>query len=250
MDANNQQNIDRAAEQLFCALRPEDAWRPDMGRGLARLQEQRTSRSARERRWILAGAVAMAVCVPLIAFPATRALAARCVSACVTETGAVRQFLLGGVVVSPHSSTLISPENRKPVPDFTLEDATGKAVTLSELRGKVVLLNFWATWCFPCAQEIPWFIEFQQTRQATGLEVLGVSMDEDGWKSVRPFIGEKHINYTVAIGNDKLAQKFGGLQSLPLSLVIDRSGRIAAIHASLSTKAEYQAEIDAVLNER
>lgn len=231
-------------------LRPDGDWQPEVGRGWARLRERRAGNRARRRQWVVAAGAAAAVCVPLIAFPATRALAARCVTACVAQTSAVRGFLLGNSVAWQHSSTWVKPEDRKPAPDFTLKDAFGKPVTLSGLRGKVVLLNFWATWCVPCAREIPWFIEFEHSRREQGFEVVGVSMDDDGWKSVRPFIAEKHVDYEVAIGNGKVAESFGGLQSLPLTLVIDRSGKVAAIHAGLSRRDEYQADIDAVLTER
>jgi peroxiredoxin len=185
-----------------------------------------------------------------MAFPVTRALAQRCVSACVLETAAVRELLLGRTSSATLNNTYVKPGDRRMAPDFTLNDATGQRVKLFEYRGKVVLLNFWATWCGPCKQEIPWFVEFQQTQEQRGFAVLGVSIDEDGWDSVKPYIEEKHINYPVMIGNDEVARLFGGLDSIPLTLIIDRSGRIAAIHAGLCRKDEYESDIKAVLNER
>jgi peroxiredoxin len=125
-------------------------------------------------------------------------------------------------------------------PDFTLIDASGQSIKLSESRGKVVLLNFWATWCAPCEQEIPWFVEFQRANEGRGFTVLGVSMDEGGWASVKPYIGR----------NDGVAGLFGGLQTIPLTVIIDRYGRIAAIHAGLCRKDEYENDIRAVLNEK
>jgi thiol-disulfide isomerase/thioredoxin len=89
--------------------------------------------------------------------------------------------------------------------DFTRYDAAGNAVRLSGFKGKVVLLNFWATWCGGCKMEIPWFIEFQRTYGNRNFVVLGVSLDEDGWKSVKPFIEQKKIDYPVVIGDDKIA---------------------------------------------
>ena len=91
-------------------------------------------------------------------------------------------------------------KERKPAPEFALKDATGKTVKLSDYRGKVVLLNFWATWCGPCKIEIPWFMDFEQTYKDKNFAVLGISLDEDGWDAVKPFIEQKKINYRVVIG--------------------------------------------------
>jgi peroxiredoxin len=134
-------------------------------------------------------------------------------------------------------------------PDFTLSDATGRVVTLSDFRGKVVLLNFWATWCVPCSAEVPLLVEFQREYRDRGFEVLGVSLDEDGWKSVKPYIDARHVNYPVMIGNGDIARAYGGLESVPMTLIIDKSGRIAVTHVGLCRKDEYEADIRAVLNE-
>src|SRR5207247_9924237 len=87
-------------------------------------------------------------------------------------------------------------------PDFTLRDANGARIHLSAYRGKVILLNFWATWCHGCKVEIPWFMEFASKFKDHGLVVLGVSLDEDGWKSAKPYVVEKKINYPIVIGGD------------------------------------------------
>jgi len=134
-------------------------------------------------------------------------------------------------------------------PDFVLGDASGKPVRLSDFRGKVVLLNFWATWCVPCAAEIPWFIEFNKTHQDAGFVTLGVSLDEDGWDAVKPYMDQRKINYRVMVGNDDIAQLYGA-NSLPTTFLIDKSGRIAATHVGLCSKSEYETDIQAVLNEK
>ena len=140
--------------------------------------------------------------------------------------------------------------DRKPAPDFTLKDSEGRAVRLSDLRGKVVLLNFWATWCQPCAMEIPWFVEFQQQYKARGLEVVGVSMDEDGWTAVKPYIARHNINYRMLLGNDSVSQLYGGVDSLPTTFLIDRAGRIAgAPYVGLAGKNEYLHEIQNLLTD-
>jgi peroxiredoxin len=129
--------------------------------------------------------------------------------------------------------------DRRPAPDFNLKDADGKAVKLSDYKGKVVLLNFWATWCGPCKIEIPWFMDFEQTYKDKNFAVLGVSLDEDGWDSVKPYIEQKKINYRVMIGTEQVAQMYGEVDSLPTTFMIDREGRVAAVHIGLVSKSDY-----------
>jgi peroxiredoxin len=137
---------------------------------------------------------------------------------------------------------LASPEGA-PAPGFALNDSTGASVRLADFRGKVVVLNFWATWCHGCRAEIPWLMEFAGKYRDKGLAVIGVSMDEDGWKSVRPFLREKQINYPVVIGTEQLAQKYGGVEAMPLTYLIDRQGKIAAKHVGLMGKQALEEEI-------
>ena len=232
-------NNDQWVEERLAALRPDGEWRPDTSRGLASFHERLEKKSHRKRTWGWVAAGVVAAGVPLMALPATRAFAQRCVSAC------VGQFSL---VTSTASSGFVKPQNRKMASDFVLNDASGKTVRLSDLRGKVVLLNFWATWCAPCRVEIPWFIEFQNASKNAGFTTLGVSLDEDGWDAARPYIEQHKINYPVVIGNDDLAQMYGA-GSLPTTFIIDKAGRIAATHVGLCGKGEYEADIRAVLNE-
>jgi cytochrome c biogenesis protein CcmG/thiol:disulfide interchange protein DsbE len=124
-----------------------------------------------------------------------------------------------------------------------LTDNTGKAVKLSDYRGKVVLLNFWATWCGPCKIEIPWFVDFEKTYKDRDFAVLGVSMDDDGWESVKPYIERSKINYRVMIGTEEISRQYGDIASLPTTFILDRDGRIAAAHIGLVSKSEYQNEI-------
>jgi peroxiredoxin len=138
-------------------------------------------------------------------------------------------------------------KERKPAPDFTLKDASGASVKLSDYRGKVVLLNFWATWCGPCKMEIPWFIEFQQQFKDQGFTVLGVAMDDDGWQSVKPYVAERKVNYRVLLGDDAVSTRYGGVDSLPTTFVIDQQGRIASAHVGLIGKNEYLGEIQTLL---
>ncbi|MGC2660521.1 MAG: redoxin domain-containing protein [Bryobacteraceae bacterium] len=137
--------------------------------------------------------------------------------------------------------------DRKSAPDFKLKDASGMSVELSSYRGKVVLLNFWATWCGPCEMEIPWFVQFEQEYKSKGFEVVGISMDDDGWQVIKPFISAKKINYRILLGDDSVTQLYGGVDALPTSFMIDRDGRIAAVHIGLAGKDEYSNEIEHLL---
>ena len=137
--------------------------------------------------------------------------------------------------VKAAGSTMPDKE-RKAAPEFELKDADGKTVRLSDYKGKVVLLDFWATWCGPCKIEIPWFIQFERQYKDHGFAVIGVSMDEEGWTVVKPFVSELAINYRILQGNDSTAQLYGGVDALPTTFLIDRDGRIAATHVGLAGK--------------
>ena len=117
---------------------------------------------------------------------------------------------------------------------------------LGELKGKVVYLDFWATWCAPCREETPWFVEFQSKYRDRGFVVLGVSLDEDGWKAVKPFMESKHVNYPVVIDSSGVGDLYG-VKNLPETMIIDQSGRIALNCAGLIGKDEYQTEIEGLL---
>src|SRR5207244_11381520 len=138
---------------------------------------------------------------------------------------------------------------RQLAPDFTLKNSKGSSVKLSEYKGKVVLLDFWATWCGGCKVEIPWFMEFAEKHKTSGLAVVGVAMDEDGWKLVKPYLKEKKVNYPVVIGNEALAKQYG-VDSLPMTLLIDRDGKIAASHVGLVDKQKIEDEIRTLLQDR
>ncbi len=140
-------------------------------------------------------------------------------------------------------------KDRKEAPDFALKDADGKLVHLKDYRGKVVLLDFWATWCGPCKIEIPWFMEMQRKNKDQGFEVLGVAMDDEGWETVKPFVSDLGVNYRVLMGNDMTAQLYGGVDALPTTFLIDRTGRIAAVHVGLASKKDFEDGIQELLRQ-
>ena len=138
-------------------------------------------------------------------------------------------------------------KDRKIAPDFDLKDADGKTVRLSDYKGKVVLLNFWATWCGPCKIEIPWFIEFERKLKDKGFAVIGVSMDEEGWTVVKPFVADLAINYRIVTGTDSLATLYGGVEALPTTFLIDRDGKIASTHVGLAGKDDFEDGINKLM---
>ncbi len=139
------------------------------------------------------------------------------------------------------------PTLRKPAPDFALQDNTGAALKLSSYKGKVVLLNFWATWCGGCKEEMPWFMEFENKYKSSGLTIIGVSMDEEGWKIVKPFLQTHPLNYPVVVGTEDLAKKYNAVEALPVSALIDRNGRIAAAYTGKVDKINCENEIKTLL---
>src|SRR4051794_40953745 len=132
-------------------------------------------------------------------------------------------------------------------PDFTLKTIDGKDVKLSDLRGKAVLLNFWATWCGPCKIEIPWFMELEKQYGPQGLVVLGVAMDDDGKETVTKFADEMKIDYTILVGNDQIADQYGGVAGLPTTFYIDRSGKIVKKVPGLVSHSEIEEGIKTAL---
>lgn len=147
----------------------------------------------------------------------------------------------------PPHKVLTEELARHQAPDFALKDSSGKVVHLSDYKGKVVLLDFWATWCGPCGIEIPWFTEFQRKYKDRGFTVLGVSMDDGGWKDVKPFVAENKINYQIVLGDDKTSDQYGDVEALPTTFVIDRQGRIATVHIGLVDKKEFDDAIQKLL---
>src|SRR5437868_8350564 len=131
-------------------------------------------------------------------------------------------------------------------PEFSLVDLSGNKLDLSRYQGKVVVLDFWATWCSPCRSEIPHFIDWQNRYGSEGLQVIGISMDDD-IKPVQEFYQQFKMNYPVAVGNSKLAATYGGILGLPVTFVIGRDGRIYAKHIGETEPAVFEREIKTLL---
>ncbi len=135
----------------------------------------------------------------------------------------------------------------KPAPDFTLKTLDGKTLTLSQLRGKAVVLNFWATWCPPCKVELPWFVDFQKQYAGQGLEIVGISEDEGGKDKVAAFAKEMGVNYTIAVDDDTVSRKYGDVEDLPTTFYIDRNGKIVQFVMGLADRSEIEEKIKTTL---
>ena len=147
---------------------------------------------------------------------------------------------------APAKYLQVSSEQHPPAPDFSLPQLDGRTLTLSQYRGKVVLLDFWATWCEPCRQEIPRFIELQDKYREHGFQIIAVSMD-DAEEPVREFLKEFHLNYPVVMGNAHIGQLYGGVLGLPIAFLIAPDGRIRAKHIGAVDLRYLENEIAAIV---
>jgi len=138
-------------------------------------------------------------------------------------------------------------ERPKPAPGWDLKDIDGQTVHSSDFAGKVVVLDFWATWCPPCRAEIPGFIELQRKYQAQGLAVIGVSVDQASAGTVKEFAEKLMINYPVVLGDTKTVDAYGGIAGLPTTFVIDRNGRMVKQHLGFTERSEIESEIKPLL---
>jgi thiol-disulfide isomerase/thioredoxin len=135
-----------------------------------------------------------------------------------------------------------------PAPDFTLESLDGKNMSLSDFRGKAVLLNFWATWCGPCRIEMPWFVELQKKYGPQGFQIVGVAMDDSSKEDITKFAKDMGVNYPVLLGKEAVGDEYGGVPALPESFFIGRDGKIVDKIIGLRGRTEIEDSIKKALD--
>jgi len=134
-----------------------------------------------------------------------------------------------------------------PAPDFTLETLDGKNLSLSQLHGKAVLVNFWATWCGPCRIETPWLVQLQNQYGSQGLQVIGVAMDDSGKDEIAKFAKEMGVNYPVLLGKEAVGDAYGGVPALPETFFVDRDGKIVDRIIGLKGRSEIEDSVKKAL---
>src|ERR1700722_11003573 len=134
-------------------------------------------------------------------------------------------------------------------PDFELPALDGKNLKLSDLRGKAVLLNFWATYCGPCKIEMPWFVELQKEYGPQGFQIVGVTMDDASKEEIAKFTNDMGVNYPILLGQDSVAMSYGGVRELPTTFFLDRDGNLIAREFGLQSRSVFVDHIKKALSQ-
>ena len=132
---------------------------------------------------------------------------------------------------------------RQKAPNFILNTYAGKIIELSKLKGKVVIVNFWATWCPPCRAEIPDFIKVYNVYKSKGVEIIGIALDEEGWSKVKPFVDKNKINYPIVLGSMDIVQQYGGIQGIPTTFFVDKNGDVADMQVGMLSKERLEQKL-------
>lgn len=179
---------------------------------------------------------------------------------CILVLAALVTFSCGGKEPQPKGSEGGDPaagasagspagQDRRPAPDFTLKDLDGRDVRLADFRGKVVMVNFWATWCPPCRMEIPDFVALQRELGSQGFQIIGISLDDEGAAKVRPFAEQNGINYTMLVNGNQAANSYGQIEGIPTTFLLDRQGRVVERQVGVASRQHWQQMIALLLKE-
>jgi thiol-disulfide isomerase/thioredoxin len=162
---------------------------------------------------------------------------------------------------NPEEAYTQSPLLGKQAPAFTLEDLSGKKISLADYKGKALLINFWATWCGPCKLETPWLVDLQKQYAAKGFEILGVDTEDDdvtpadksAWAkdkaAVAQFVQQERMPYPVLLGGDSISHEYGDFEAMPTSFFVDRSGKIIAAQMGITSQDDMALKIRQALGE-
>jgi len=142
-----------------------------------------------------------------------------------------------------------APKAGTTAPDFTLPDLKGKDVRLSSFKGKAVVVDFWATWCDPCKIEMPWLVDLQKKYGPQGLQIIGVAMDDADEQTIAAFAHKMGVNYPVLKGTEAVADLYGGLDGLPATFFVDRSGKVVDVAVGLTNQSVLEDSIKRALEQ-
>jgi cytochrome c biogenesis protein CcmG/thiol:disulfide interchange protein DsbE len=160
---------------------------------------------------------------------------------------ALSHVLVLALFVGFATTSLYCSDEGKQAPDFSLKTGDGKTVELKKLSGKVVVVNFWATWCPPCRAEIPGMIDVYEKYRKQGLEIVGISLDREGWSVITPFVQKMKMPYPVVLGDKSVAAAYGGIQAIPTTFIIDRAGAVVKKHVGYLSKEDFESTVKPLL---
>jgi cytochrome c biogenesis protein CcmG/thiol:disulfide interchange protein DsbE len=258
MATQDEPELERWVDDRMATLSPDQEEQPDVDHDLAQLEARRAQETKRRPigTWLVSAAVVVwigAMVVTLGPWPANESPpedGAVGASATRPTPGMAPAEDAPSPARQPRESVLTQIDERRDAPHFTLPDVDGGNAMLADYSGRVLLLNFWATWCGPCKVEMPWFVDFEDRFADEGFAVVGVSLDEPGWDIVRPFLERQPLNYRIALADtpERLAP-FGETYVLPKTWLIDREGRIAAEHIGLVDFDSIESQIRELVSE-
>lgn len=172
-----------------------------------------------------------------------------CLAGCSSENRSKSNATKPAEQLDPQSVPLYPAQKKAGAQDFSVDLISGEPFQLSNHKGEVVLLNIWATWCAPCIEEIPHFVDLYSTYKNKGLEILGVSVDKQGPGVVKPFIEKHKVNYPVVIDDGRIMDKYGPTMGIPTTYVIDKAGDLRYFAVGALTKKELEPRIQKLLAE-